>query len=32
LADPPTTTSIIAKKITLVKLTAKERDMYKLLY
>jgi hypothetical protein len=32
LADPPTATFVIAKKTTLVKLTAKERDMYKLLY
>ena len=32
LADPLIATSIAAKKTTLVKLTAEERDMYKLLY
>ena len=32
LADPPTATSIAAKKTTLVELTAEERDIYKLLY
>jgi hypothetical protein len=32
LAKPPTATSVVAKKITLVKLTADERDAYKLLY
>ena len=32
LAKPLTATSIVAKKTTLVKLTADERDMYKLLY
>ena len=32
LADPPIATLIAAKKTTLVELTAKERDMYKLLY
>jgi len=32
LANPPTATSIVAKKTTLVKLTANKRDAYKLLY
>jgi len=32
LAKPPTATSIVAKKTTLVKLTANKRDTYKLLY
>ena len=32
LADPPTATSVVAKKTTLVELTANERDAYKLLY
>ena len=32
LADPLTAISIAAKKTTLVKLTAKERDTYKVLY
>jgi hypothetical protein len=32
LVDPPTATSVVAKKTTLVKLTANEKDIYKLLY
>ena len=32
LADRPIATSVVAKKTMLVKLTADERDMYKLLY
>ena len=32
LAKPPIATSIVAKKTTLVKLIANERDAYKLLY
>ena len=32
LVKPPTATSVVAKKTTLVKLTANKRDMYKLLY
>jgi len=32
LAKPPTATSVVTKKTTLVKLTANERDAYKLLY
>jgi hypothetical protein len=32
LAKPPTATSVVAKKTTLVKLTANKRDAYKLLY
>ena len=32
LADPPTAISIATEKTMLVELTAKERDMYKLLY
>ena len=32
LVKPPTATSVVAKKTTLVKLTADKRDAYKLLY
>ena len=32
LADRPIATSVVAKKTTLVKLTANEKDAYKLLY
>jgi hypothetical protein len=32
LANPPTATSIVAKKTMLVELTANKRDAYKLLY
>jgi hypothetical protein len=32
LVKPPTATSVVAKKTTLVKLTANKRDTYKLLY
>ena len=32
LAEPPTATSVVAKKTTLVKLTANKRETYKLLY
>ena len=32
LADPPTATSVVAEKTTLVELTADERETYKLLY
>jgi hypothetical protein len=32
LADPPIATSVVTKKTTLAKLTADERETYKLIY